>query len=199
MDGTLPAAQAKHQAHARMPVFDLLLANYPRDRSGGNVKRLIGGGVNDTGKPLRDQWLGGENGDTCTIRISRALNYSGLHIPASFHGLRTTRGSDGFHYAFAVQEMRVFLTSTLGQPQINVSRKPISREPFKQQKGIILFDINFGLNPDGRTRALGHVDLWDGETFFDEVFGISSPRRDFFQIATRVSLWVANGRAVIPI
>ena len=59
MAGTLAAAQTKHQAHARMPAFDLLLAKCPRDRSGGNVKRLIGGGVNDTGKPLKDQWLGG--------------------------------------------------------------------------------------------------------------------------------------------
>lgn len=101
-------------------------------------------------------------------------------------------GRDRRHYAFAVQEMRMFLTTTFGQPQLDERRKPLSRERLNQSKGIILFDIHFGLNPDGRTAALGHVDLWDGRTFFDEVFGISSPRRDFFQIATRVSFWVAD-------
>jgi Type VI secretion system (T6SS), amidase effector protein 4 len=189
--------QAQHRAHARMPFFDTLLVNYPKYENGGDVKRLIGGSIDDTVKPKKDQWLGGENGDTCTIRMSRALNYSGIFIPVNFHGLRTARGGDGFNYAFAVQEMRVFLTTTFGQPQIEVRSKPVSREPFSQHKGIILFDINFGLNLDLRTRALGHIDLWDSRTFYDEKFLVSNAARDFFQIATRVSLWVANGKGFI--
>ena len=197
MATTPQLAHTHHRAHARMPSFDSLLANYPKDSRSGNVKRLIGGSIDDTRNLLKDQWLGGENGDTCTIRMSRALNYSGIHVPASFHGLRTARGADKLHYAFAVQEMRVFLTATFGQPQIDIRTKPISRESLNQHKGIILFDINFGLNADG-TRALWHVDLWDGKTFFDEVFGVSSPRRDFFQIATRVSLWIAIGSEFLP-
>lgn len=182
------------QVHAKVPLFDLLLANYPKDSNGGNVKRLIGGSIDDTHGP--DHWLGGEDGDTCTIRMSRALNYSGVPIPANFPGLRTALGADGLHYAFAVQEMRKFLTATFGQPQFE-SLKPVQRALFAQQNGIILFDIKFGLNADGVTRAMGHVDLWDGQTFFDEVFGVSSPSRDFFQIATRVSLWLSSGEASI--
>jgi hypothetical protein len=60
-----------------------------------------------------------------------------------------------------------------------------------------VFDIVFGLNPDGRTRALGHADLWDGETFFDELSGQSNQRRDFFNIADAVSLWTLTGTAVL--
>ena len=62
---------------------------------------------------------------------------------------------------------------------------------------MIVFDIIFGRNPDG-TRAMGHADLWDGETFFDEISGISSPNRDFFNIAEGVSLWLTDGKAKLP-
>jgi hypothetical protein len=179
-----------------MPSFDVLLANYLKDRVGGNIKRQIGGAIDDTHAAPKDQWLGGDDGDTCTIRMSRTLNYSGVLIPAHFPGLRTASGKDGLHYAFAVQEMRTFLTATFGQPQIE-SRRPASRKVFALYKGIILFDINFGMNPDGATRAMGHVDLWDGKTFFDEAWGISTPGRDFFTMASRVSLWVAVGTGMI--
>jgi len=190
---TAPATRpTRHNASARMPSFDALLANYLRARVGGVIKRQIGGAIDDTHAPSGQQWLGGEDGDTCTIRMSRTLNYSGVHIPAHFPGLRTASGKDGLHYAFAVQEMRTFLTATFGQPQLE-SRKPVDRNLFAPYKGIILFDITFGMNPDGATRAMGHVDLWDGKTFFDEAWGISTPGRDFFTIASRVSLWVAAG------
>ncbi len=62
----------------------------------------------------------------------------------------------------------------------------------------MLFDINFGLNEDLKTRALGHVDLWDSKTFYDELTKVSSPRRDFFNIADRVSLWIAQGTSFWP-
>ncbi len=182
----------------KVPSFDDLLKQYPRDKNPANVKRQIGGAIDDTAKPLQDQWLGGPEGDTCTIRMSRTLNYSGVHIPAKHPGLRTAPGRDHLHYAFAVQEMRLWLTSTLGHPNIDVRGKPVSRQPFLQAKGIILFDIQFGMNPDGRTRALGHVDLWDSKTFFDELTKVSSPERDFFQIADRVSLWIAQGTSFWP-
>jgi hypothetical protein len=59
-------------------------------------------------------------------------------------------------------------------PTINVRNKPVSREPFHHArqsfhhaKGIILFDIKFGLNADDRTKALG------------DFFG---PERDFFRM-----------------
>lgn len=189
--------QSAHAHYRAVPSFDTLVANYPKDPSAANVKKLIGGGIDDTSAPPDQQWLGGPDGDTCTIRMSRDLNYSGIPIPANFSGLRTARGRDHKHYAFAVQEMRSFLAAAFGPPTIESKGKPVSRDPFAQAKGIILFDIKFGLNPDGVTRALGHVDLWDSRTFFDEIFGVSSPHRDFFNIADKVSLWVATGNAFL--
>ena len=92
--------------------------------------------------------------------------------------------------------MRTFLTQTFGQPQIE-SRAPVKRDAFSKDKGIILFDINFGRNLDGLTRAMGHVDLWDGKTFYDEFWGLSRGSHDFFVMASRVSLWVAKGTGFI--
>ena len=85
-----------------------------------------------------------------------------------------------------------------GQPDIRVAGKPVSRDTFAGPKGIIIFDIRFGLNDDGVTRALGHADLWDGKTFFDEIYGISTPADDFFARADAVSLWTAQGDAMLP-
>ena len=180
-----------------MPSFEMLLTHYPDSTSGGDVKRMIGGSVDDTGKPAAQQWLGGEDGYTCAIRMSKALNDVGHPIPANFPGMRTARGRDGRHYAFAVQEMRKYLAATFGPPGIDIRGTSVSREPVKHSKGIIVFDIAFGMSPGSATRSLGHVDLWDSWTFFYEKFGISRPGSDFFQLANRVSLWIANGTGSI--
>jgi hypothetical protein len=174
-----------------VPAFPLLLGNFPKMSSVVEFKRFIGGGADDTSDPPDQQWLGGANGDTCTLRMSRALNYSGVPVPADYPGLRTVRGGDGRRYAFAVQELHHWLLHRFGDPDVYVKGKPVARDRFAGRPGIMLFDIVFGLNADGVTRALGHVDLWDGRTFFDELEGVSSPERDFFDIANGVSLWFA--------
>ena len=129
--------------------------------------------------------------------MSRAFNYAGSPIPHRFHGLRTVQGRDHLNYAFAVREFEAWIHSHVGPPDITAKGKPTPRQPFVGHKGLIIFDIVFGQNPDG-SRAMGHADLWDGETFFDEISGISSPRRDFFDKADRVSLWLSDGKAKLP-
>ncbi len=184
----------------RLPPFDDLVKNYPTVDSVIALKKMIGGGADDTGEPPGPrQWLGGANGDTCTLRMSRALNYSGVHLPSHQRGLRTVHGQDKFNYAFAVHEFEQWLLSQFGSPDINVKGAPVSRQKFAGHKGIIVFDINFGLNMDGQTRALGHADLWDGKTFYDELNGTSNPNRDFFNIALQVSLWITDGAAMLSL
>ena len=196
-----PSTSTSHSAARHPhPSFDLLVHAYPTPHNYNvhALKKLIGGGADDTNAPPSQQWLGGDHGDTCTLRMSRALNYSGIHVPANFHGMRTVGGKDKLHYAFAVQEIHAWLKKKLGPPDIYVKGKPVKRDKFLGKKGIILFDIRFGLIADGVTRALGHVDLWDGNTFFDEIAHISRPDRDFFNIADAVSLWLCEGKAVLP-
>lgn len=182
---------------ARLPPFDTLVAHFPNTTSVVAVKRLIGGRIDDTQAPPGQQWLGGADGDTCTIRMSRALNYSGAPIPSGFPGMVTVHGADHLNYAFRVQELHAWLIATYGPPDVRVPGKPASRDRLLGRKGLILFDIKFGMNADGATRALGHADLWDGTTFFDEIYGISSPARDFFDIADAVSLWATPGAAML--
>ena len=56
-------------------------------------------------------------------------------------------------------------------------------------RGIITFDTHV-------TQANGHLDLSDGNTFYDEVYGMSHAGRDFFDMARRVSLWVTEESSV---
>lgn len=181
-----------------LPPFPALVAHFPNMLSVVTLKRLIGGGADDLDAPPGQQWLGGANGDTCTLRMSRAFNYAGLPIPANDPALHTVKGSDHLNYAFRMQELHQWMLRHFGKPDVAVRGKPADRAPFQGKKGVILFDIKFGMNADGVTRAMGHADLWDGSTFFDEIFGVSSPERDFFDIADGVSLWLASGDGELP-
>ena len=167
---------------SKLPSSALLRANYPNFEDARFVKQTIGGAVDDTKQGPAKEWIG----NTCTIRISRALNRSGAPIPGHHHGLRTARGGDGFHYAFAVKEFFPYMIQTYGNPQIDKQTRPISRAPFAGKVGVIGFVIHF-------KDANGHFDLWDGDTFFDEAYGISYPGHDFFEMATRVALWETSG------
>ena len=94
-----------------VPPFDMLNKNYPNfvsvERS--NVSLA---GASTTLTP-RQQWLGGANGNTCTIRLSRMLNYP-VTDSKNPQGLRTTTGADHRSYAFAMLEMRGWSPATSG-------------------------------------------------------------------------------------
>ena len=141
----------------------------------GEIKKLIGGHVN---APYIQ--------DTCAIRLSRALNYSGCPIPGGASGLLTVSGADRKWYALRMQELKNWIQRRFGAPQI-AAEKPVDRKLFAGITGIIAFDIEFGLNPDGRTRAMGHLDLWDGAKYTHQ----AEDPRDYFTLATKVVLWKA--------
>jgi hypothetical protein len=67
----------------KLPTFDHLVKHYPHGDS-ETVKQIIGGKVDA-------DWI--EN--TCAIRMSRALNYSGVSIPAKSAGLNVISGAAG--------------------------------------------------------------------------------------------------------
>jgi hypothetical protein len=118
----------------RLPSFDALWNNYP---NGGpdEVKKLIGGHVNAT-------WID----NTCVIRMSRALNYSGWRIHAD-SGLHCISGKDGYLYGYRVSEFRRYMEHHFGPPQaVGAAR------------GIICFEL------PGHVGYTGHFDLWDGYT-----------------------------------
>ena len=172
-----------------VPPFDVLNRNYPNFVSVETVKRLIGGALNDLDAPPNQQWLGGANGNTCTIRLSRTLNYSGVRFREP-PGMRTAVGG-------RPSQLRVRHAGDARlarRPFRRADHRPVGRPAdfarcVQWQERIIAFDIHF-------TDANGHLDLWDGHTFYDEVYGLSHAGHDFFDMARRVSLWVTEGSSV---
>jgi hypothetical protein len=167
-----------------LPSFALLMGNYPLGTP-EQVKNLIGGGLND--ESIRD---------TCAARMSRALNYSGYPLHMHDPGLYVVRGKDHKWYALRMQELKAWIANKFGAPGLISAvhgGHTASRDVFTGKPGIIAFDIIFGLNRDPRTaaplqtRALGHLDLWDGKTFTHE----TETNQDYFAIASKVVLWIA--------
>ncbi|HEX8873185.1 MAG TPA: T6SS effector amidase Tae4 family protein, partial [Nitrosospira sp.] len=99
---------------AKLASYDALWIVYPdyiNFPDPKDVKDLVGGAVNAA-------WIT----NTCAIRMSRALNYTGNPLPADFKGMTTVKGGDGYRYAFRVREMRNWLTFILGAVDFEINK-----------------------------------------------------------------------------
>lgn len=130
-----------------LPSFDQLERAYPTG-SAKKVVEKIGGKVKfnyEDPKQLSYK-------DTCTIRISRSLNYSN-HPIIKKAGVRVNSGSDKKWYIYSVYDMKKYLELTYGTPDIRKTGKRGSITPDmlkgEANSGIILFT---GI----------HIDLWNG-------------------------------------
>jgi hypothetical protein len=133
------------------------------------VKQEIGGAVNAA-------WIT----NTCAVRLSCGLNYSGVPVPANRAGLLVVKGGDSKYYALRVAEMRKWLPEVLGAPDFDKTKKSgtaFDKSTIAGYKGIIAFDISF-------SDATGHLDAWDGAVFSSE-YKVA----DYWTPATRVTLW----------
>lgn len=164
---------------ASVPNFESMWNNYPHGEA-EEAKATIGGAVDA-------DWIT----NTCTIRLSRALNYAGDAVPVgpkqSAKGLHTVKGADGMNYAYRVAEMRQYLLKRYGKPTIDRSSSGssgVDKAPFTGKKGIIVFDVR------GWSDATGHADLWNG----------SQPGHgEYFAQASNVMLWEAPSNVTTPI
>jgi Type VI secretion system (T6SS), amidase effector protein 4 len=125
--------------------------HYPID-SKESVATLVGGSV---GRNIVSyDW------DTCCIRLSRALNYSGRPVQG-FAGManpymdgpnakvRAARGADGKSYIYSCYDLRVYLQNRFGRAKTFFGS--FEANDLSQARGIIMF-------------AFRHVDLWDGSS-----------------------------------
>lgn len=140
--------------------------NFP---DSGAVKASIGGAVDG-------DWIA----NTCAVRLSAALNATGVTVPGNRAGLLTVKGADGKRYALRVAEVRKWLPVAIGPPDFDRKKKP--GEPFDSSalsayKGIIAFDVSF-------SDATGHLDAWTGSVFSNE-----HKAGDYWARASRVTLW----------
>lgn len=145
------------------PGYTELMKNYPVG-SVADVLELIGGKV----KANNFQ-------NTCAIRISRALNYSGHTLPP-LKG-ETVSGADGYQYIFRVTTMKRYLTSTFGKPDFS-GQPNDAPQALVLTKGIIAVDVS------GWSDATGHVTLWNG---------IGCADNCYFAKASAYKLWKMPG------
>lgn len=104
--------------------------------------------------------------NTCVIRVSYAMNQSGVPdmrlVKREGLSLISDRAdiSRG-PYAYRVQEFSRYLIQRYGRPSVikEVASNSVEdpRAPFKGKKGVILFVVN------SWSDATGHFDLWDGD------------------------------------
>jgi hypothetical protein len=140
------------------PSWDNVFKNYPKNSSGGdldvsNVCALIGGELSNSGIT-----------NACAIRVSRALNYSGITIPEIVG--QTKKGGDGKNYFLYASHLKNWLSKVLGPPDIHKKVSEIGIDPSKyydhligiQNRGIYIMKPksaeSFG--------ATGHATLWGG-------------------------------------
>jgi len=131
------------------------------EKIGGKVEENIKLGITDPDSGFTN---------ACAIRMSYALNYSGVTITRG--SWKTVSGADKKWYIYRVQDLRTFLANSFGKPD-EVKRSP-NPSDFAKRKGIIVFNVS------GWSDASGHVSLWDGNKCSDTCH---------FPIATEVSLW----------
>ena len=184
--GTETAAHTHHHRTPHppsRPSWQRFKAAYPDySTESATVKQRIGGSVNTS-----------DVGNTCAVRMSRGLNYSGVPLPPNFPGL-TKRGADGKRYALRVADMRIWLPKALGKPDFDIKKpsgQKFDKSALAKMKGIIVFDIPTFSN------ATGHLDIWDGRHFSSESqpdHPGSVPHAQYWEDATRITVWNLDAR-----
>lgn len=144
------------------PNFQLMWDSYPDHEQFPTLSALhafIGGQVD---KATTSPGFG-PTGNTCAMRMSRALNYGSMPISgrlASSLNLHTLTGADRKLYLFRVRELRTYLSNAIGVSPIRVKKDfPTA---FERKRGIVAFTVS------GWSDASGHVALWNGSEFRDD-------------------------------
>jgi hypothetical protein len=131
-----------------LPGIDLMWPQYPQGTKEA-VAALVGGAVG--ARIVKDDW------DTCCIRLSRVLNYSGVPV-AGFSGManpfmdpgtkvRAAKGGDEKWYIYSTYDLRVYLSTRFGHPR--TFKGDADASTVSGVAGIIMFGFL-------------HVDLWNG-------------------------------------
>jgi type VI secretion system (T6SS) effector Tae4 (amidase) len=131
-----------------LPSISQMWPNYPQGTK-EEVAKVVGGTVGDN--ITKYDW------DTCCIRLSRVLNYSGVPVTgfaamdnpymSKTSKVRASKGGDAKWYIYSTYDLRVYLSTRYGQPKKfkgDADESTVSGVP-----GIIMFGFK-------------HVDLWDG-------------------------------------
>lgn len=122
------------------------------------VGTLIGGKVNYNINNLTPAQ--GQFQNACAIRMSYALNQSGIKIP-HLPG-KTVSGKGGDWYLYKVVDLIDFLKKRFGEPDVIFTTPTIGK--LLPYKGIVVFEV------DQWDDATGHATVWDGVTCSDKCY-----------------------------
>ena len=157
----------------KLPDFELLSREYPdywRFPKPEQAQQHIGGEARD-----RDIT------NTCTIRLSHAMNAAGAPIPRVWQDIVNRRGKNKKYYIIRVSNFRAWMEYTFGNPDYDFQKKAgasFDRNQIQGREGVIGFEIGF-------KDASGHFDLWYQDRFSHEY----NAGHDYFSMAKRISLW----------
>jgi RHS repeat-associated protein len=169
------------------PSYDKLNENYPGDAySSKDVYKMIGG---DVAKHYFNDENTGAEANSCALRLSWALNKSGLDInPKLLPNALYWTGADGKFYMMRVAEMEKYLTIVLGEPDIVKTKgtTDITPSDFGGKRGIIDFTVS------GWGDATGHFTLFNGnkcehDCYFQQ--DLNAEGEDKVK-TTKVRLWI---------
>lgn len=149
-----------------LPSWNNMYNNYPKkpdgtEMCGSDVYDLIGGNVLANRPP-------GPFPNACALRVSRALNYSGVNIPAIAG--QTFQGVDGKNYFLSSAKLYNFMKKTFKIPPnptgstevFTKAQGGVDGQNFpgllSGKKGIYLLEASY----PGRFGALGHASLYQG-------------------------------------
>jgi hypothetical protein len=161
--------------------------NYPKNSSGGDlpgpqVYSLVG-----------DETLTAYNRDpihyqnACALRVSRALNYSGVNIP-QITG-QTYKGSDNKNYFLSSAKLFNFMKKTFGNGNIVLKQSDggangrLFQSKLAGHKGVYIMQASY----PSKFGALGHATLFDGNdcigghNYFNATGGVDT-----------ITLWILN-------
>jgi len=134
------------------PTWSDIQRNYPATSTfTKDLYDEIGGGLPQA---LIDNPDAYEN--SCAIRMSKALNYSGVFLPKAPSKGGNIRGKDRRNYWIRIKDLKKYLLDNLKKPTVDKKGGVGVVENFKNKHGIIVFDVSGGNN------AGGHFTLWDG-------------------------------------
>ena len=110
-----------------LPPFGMLSALYPNYwffPSPKTVQKIIGGEVQDP-----------DITNTCTIRLSHAMNGAGYPIPEFWRGVTNRRGANRRYYIIRVADFRTWMERRFGAPTVELGKKDGQAIDRKQIEG----------------------------------------------------------------
>src|SRR5262245_33335329 len=98
----------------KLPDFDLLSREYPdywKFPEAKDAQKHIGGETKDR-----------DISNTCTIRLSHAMNLSGAPVPAVWEDITNRRGKNKKYYIIRVKNFRSWMEYTFGKPDYDFQK-----------------------------------------------------------------------------